>query len=117
MTYTIRPAIADDIDTLLSLIHQKAEFDGCPEAVTATAPKLAATLFGPTPLAYVLLAEPTRTPPQPVGFASYHFTHSTFLAQPSLWLDDLFVCAAHRNQGIGARLINCQLKNPPCHGR
>lgn len=102
----IRPATVTDIPNLLALIHQKAEFDGCPQAVKATAEKLEATLFSQLQLAYVLLVKDTRKADvPPVGFASYHFTYSTFLAQPSLWLDDLFVQGEYRNQSIGTHLI------------
>lgn len=108
----IRPAIAKDIPDLLTLIPQKADFDGCPHAVEATAEKLEATLFSQSPLAHVLLVEnPTGSMKTPVGFASYHFTYSTFLAQPTLWLDDLFVQSDYRNQAIGTQLIQalCQI--------
>lgn len=107
MSHRIRTAEPADVPNLLALIHQKAEFDGCLQAVTATAEKLSHTLFTPPPMAYVLLvdlsAEAVNKPP--VGFASYHFTYSTFRAQPSLWLDDLFVKSDYRNQAIGTALI------------
>jgi len=116
----IRPAIATDIPHLLSLIHQKAAFDGCPQAVKATAQKLETTLFSSTPLAHVLLVEtPTQSNTALIGFASYHFTYSTFLAQPSLWLDDLFLQSEYRSQGIGTQLIQtlCQVAHQHHCGR
>ncbi len=113
MHYPIRPATAADLHSLLSLIYLKAEFDGCPAAVTATATKLSNTLFASPPMAHVLLAETAAKPDEtaPVGFASYHFTYSTFRAQPSLWLDDLFIKGEYRNQKIGESLIQrlCQI--------
>ncbi|WP_121971005.1 GNAT family N-acetyltransferase [Leptolyngbya sp. BC1307] len=117
MPHHIRPATAADLHTLLGLIHLKAEFDGCPAAVTATAEKLNNTLFSSQPLAHVLLAETDSD--IPVGFASYHFTYSTFRAQPSLWLDDLFIKSEHRNQSIGTDLIQrlCQIAHEHGCGR
>ncbi|HEY9663454.1 MAG TPA: GNAT family N-acetyltransferase, partial [Allocoleopsis sp.] len=84
-------------------IHQKAEFDGHPEGVEATAEELEQTLFGDRPLATVLFAEVDGIP---VGYALFFQTYSSFLAQPSLWLDDLFVQAPFRNRGIGTALIH-----------
>lgn len=101
MRYSLRSASLEDLQDLLTLIRLKADFDGCSEAVTATAEKLSRTLFGSVPMGHVLLAQ-TQGHESPVGFASYHFTYSTFLAQPSIWLDDLFVKPEHRNQAIGA---------------
>lgn len=117
MPHQICPATAADLRTLLGLIHLKAEFDGCPTAVTATAEKLNNTLFSSPPLAHILLAEiDSKTP---AGFASYHFTYSTFSAQPSLWLDDLFVKDEYRNQAIGTDLIQrlCQIAHEHGCGR
>ncbi len=128
-TYGIRPANQTDLPNLLTLIHQKAAFDGCPSSVTATPEKLKNTLFSAQPMAYILLAEAHfdtdsnnsnrsgnsnssgSSNNSPIGFASYHFTYSTFLAQPSLWLDDIFVESTYRNQGIGTQIIEqlCQI--------
>ncbi len=118
MRYSLRAATQEDLTHLLLLVHQKAAFDGCPNAVTATKEKLRNTLFGSQPMAYVLLAEAENSD-IPVGFASYHFTYSTFLAQPSIWLDDLFVQDEHRNQSIGTSLINrlCELARKVGCGR
>lgn len=111
MTYHIRAANQKDLSNILTLIHHKASFDGCPNSVTATNDKLKSTLFCPRPLAHILLVESDNPDEPPVGFASYHFTYSTFLAQPSIWLDDIFVESAHRNQSIGTQIVEqlCQI--------
>ena len=119
MPYPIRTASPADLSNLLALIHHKAAFDGCPNSVTATREKLQNTLFSSQPMAYVLLAETNDSDSSPIGFASYHFTYSTFLAQPSIWLDDIFVESAHRNQAIGRQLIEqlCQIAHRRGCGR
>ncbi|MEL7224099.1 MAG: GNAT family N-acetyltransferase [Cyanobacteria bacterium P01_D01_bin.36] len=76
-------------------------------------------------MAYVLLVDPSAegisalesvssqavlVRSTPIGFASYHFTYSTFLARPGLWLDDLFIQPEYRNQAIGTRLIQSLCK-------
>ena len=109
LNYSIREAKASDISTILELIQLKALFDdGSPASVEATAEKLKNTLFGENPLAQILLA---KIDSQAVGFASYYRTYSTFLAQPGIWLDDLFVNAEYRGCGIGEALIQhlCQI--------
>lgn len=62
-------------------------------------------------MAHILIAETRNPDDSPIGFASYHFTYSTFLAQPSIWLDDIFVESTYRNQAIGTQLIEqlCQI--------
>ena len=70
----------------------------------ATEARLRETLFGRMPFARVLLAERAG---EAVGFALYYFRYSSFAAQPSLWLDDLFVTVEARSQSIGTRLMAC----------
>ena len=112
----IRTAQPDDITSIMELIQLKAEFDGCPESVKATPQKLATDLFGEKPLAFVLLAEVNGNP---IGFATYHFIYSTFLAKAGIWLDDLYLRKPYRSQGIGQTLITrlCQIAQKTGCGR
>lgn len=106
--FLIRYANPSDISTIMELIWLKAEFDGCRHLVEATPEKIEETLFCENPLAFVLLAEIDGSP---IGFATYHRIYSTFLAQPGIWLDDLYIKAEYRNGGVGEALINylCQI--------
>ena len=40
-----------------------------------------------------------------VGYALYFYTYSSFLAKPSLYLEDLFVLEDYRKQGLGFALF------------
>ena len=64
--------------------------------------RLRATMFGPRPYAEALLAEDDG---KPVGFALFFHNYSTFLAQPGLYLEDLYVPESHRGKGIGKSLL------------
>ena len=101
----IRVADIKDVELILDLIGQKAEFDGYLDPLEATADKLRQTLFYDVPpQAHVLLAEVEAIA---VGFALYSYTYSSFLAEPGIWLDDLFVQSHMRGKGIGQALIDC----------
>jgi GNAT superfamily N-acetyltransferase len=41
----------------------------------------------------------------PAGYACYYFTYSTFLALPTLFLEDIFVLDQYRRHGVGRRLL------------
>ena len=41
-----------------------------------------------------------------VGFVTFFFTYSTFLARPTLYLEDLFVLEQYRGLGLGGRLFH-----------
>lgn len=43
---------------------------------------------------------------EPVGFVTFYFTYSTFLARPTLFVEDLFMLEQYRRQGLGRRLFD-----------
>jgi GNAT superfamily N-acetyltransferase len=98
----IRFSVVDDIPTILAFIRELAEFEKLSDDVIADEASLKATLFV-RPAAEVLIAEVGR---QPVGFALFFESYSTFLAKPGLYLEDLFVRPAARRQGVGAALMS-----------
>jgi GNAT superfamily N-acetyltransferase len=63
---------------------------------------LRAHLFGPRPMAEVVLAERDGTP---VGFALFFSNFSTFLGRPGLYLEDLYVHEHERGHGVGRKLL------------
>jgi GNAT superfamily N-acetyltransferase len=98
----IRPATADDVDEVLALIRELAEYERAPGDVTATRDDLLRDGFGERPRFRVLLAcEGEKV----AGFAFYFFAYSTWRAQPTLYLEDLFVRPAYRRRGWGLRLM------------
>jgi GNAT superfamily N-acetyltransferase len=45
-----------------------------------------------------------------VGYAIYLFTYSSFLARPTLYLEDVFVMPEHRGRGLGRAFIDVLLR-------
>ena len=68
----------------------------------ATSEKLHPHLFGERPVAEAVVAEVDGGV---VGFALFFTNFSTFLAQPGLYLEDLYVQPAHRRTGLGQALL------------
>ncbi|MDB5327076.1 MAG: GCN5-related N-acetyltransferase [Phycisphaerales bacterium] len=101
-TASVREGGPADIDVIWALLRKKAEFDRWLGRLEATPQKLAEALTGPRPLLGVLLAEIDGTA---VGFASYYFTYSTYLAKRCVWIDDLYVDEPARNRGVGRALL------------
>ena len=104
MSLSIRPATAADVPLILAFIRGLAEYEKRLPEVEATEEKLRATLFpeGGRAAAECVLAFESATP---AGFALFFTNYSTFLAQPGLYLEDLFVPAEFRGRGIGKALL------------
>lgn len=102
MGLTIRKAGPNDLPVILELIRALAVYERLEHECVATIDRLRATLFGPIPAAEVLLAEQGG---ESVGFALFFPNYSTFLAQPGIWLEDLFVRPEWRGHGVGRALL------------
>jgi GNAT superfamily N-acetyltransferase len=100
---SLRPATEADLDTIIELIHGLAEYENEPDAVLLNREQLRCHLFGARPFAEVILAE-TLTG-QSAGFALFFHNFSTWLGQPGLWLEDLFVRPEYRGAGYGKELL------------
>jgi GNAT superfamily N-acetyltransferase len=99
---TIRPGTARDVPTILALIRGLAEYERLRRECKATAAGVRRHGFGRRPYFETLIARRGR---RPVGFALYFFTFSTFLAKPTLYLEDLFVLPEERGRGAGRTLL------------
>src|SRR5260370_2468338 len=102
MSTIIRSATELDVPVILDLIRQLAEYEQLAHLVAATEERLRETLFGAKPAAEVLLADCER---ECAGFAVFFASYSTFLAQPGIYLEDLYVKPHVRGKGVGSALL------------
>ena len=100
---TIRAANAADIPHILRLVRGLAAYERLADKAVATEADFRTLMFGQTPRAHALVAEPPNNPP--AGIAIYYYTISTFAGRPGLFLEDLFVEPAHRGTGLGLALL------------
>ncbi|HYB44688.1 MAG TPA: GNAT family N-acetyltransferase [Candidatus Methylomirabilis sp.] len=100
--FTVRRGRRRDATTILRLIRGLAEYERLAHQVEATVARIRRHGFGRRPYFETLIC---RRRGRAVGFALYFFTYSTFLARPSLYLEDLFVLPEERGQGAGKMLL------------
>jgi GNAT superfamily N-acetyltransferase len=98
----IRPAEDRDIDAIFDLIQGLAAYEKLSDRVTGNTELLRSHLFGDRPYAEAIVAELGDLS---IGFALFFHNYSTFLTQPGLYLEDVFVRPEYRRQGVGKALL------------
>ena len=86
--FSVRAAELRDVAPMVQMIRELAEFEQLEHLVQVTPEKLRPHLFGEKPVAEAMVAEVDG---KAIAFALYFTNFSTFLAQPGLYLEDLYV--------------------------
>ena len=108
--FVLRAAELRDVAAIVQMIRDLAEFEQLGHLVQVTPEKLRPQLFGEKPAAEALVVElggggSGGGGGAVVAFALFFTNFSTFLAQPGLYLEDLYVKPEHRGQHIGKALL------------
>jgi GNAT superfamily N-acetyltransferase len=103
----IRLAQESDVDAIFDLIRGLAEYEKLSDRVTGNSELLRSHLFSERPYAEAIVAELEN---QSIGFALFFHNYSTFLTQPGLYLEDVFVRPEYRRQGVGKALLTAVAK-------
>lgn len=98
----IRPAVASDAALIVSFIRDLAEYEKLAHEAKATEADISRDLFGAEPKVFCEIAEWDG---EPVGFALWFYTYSTFQGRHGIWLEDLYVDPSLRGKGIGKALL------------
>ena len=99
---TVRPAVPDDLPTVMRFIRALAAYERLTHECVASEAQIRAALFGRPPRAQALIAEAEG---RPAGCAVWFYTFSTFSGRSSIYLEDLFVDPAFRRRGVARRLL------------
>lgn len=99
--FNLRSATLTDISEVFALVKANIEYDGSLHLFTGSEADLAEHLFDQS-YAEVVIAEQDS---KPVGLALFCTTYSTFLTQPGLFIEDLFVLPSYRGRGIGKAIL------------
>jgi GNAT superfamily N-acetyltransferase len=107
MSTTIRAVEERDLDAVVALVHELADYERASEHCLLTADQLHTALFGPSPALYGHVAEVADENGRPtvVGCALWFLNFSTWRGVHGLYLEDLYVQPAHRGSGIGRALL------------
>ena len=99
---TVRRGRAGDAAIIYDLIRGLARYERLERHCVIEPAAVRRHGFGRTRYFDTLICRRGR---RPIGFALYFFTYSTFLGQPTLYLEDLFVVPEERGRGAGRALL------------
>lgn len=102
MNYKIRRATPVDMDEIINLCEEHAEYEGAVYRKDGKAKRLSEVLFNDKPRLQCLIAE---NGDGIVGYATFSFEISTWDANYYTHMDCLYLRSSARGQGIGEALV------------
>lgn len=99
--FTIEKAIKKEAPLVLDFINQLADYERLRKNVQATVEDIEQNVFDLNQAEVIFLKYKGKA----IGFAVYFFQFSTFMAKPTLYLEDLFIKEKYRNKGYGKETL------------
>ena len=109
----MRKAVSVDEPAIFALVDALADYEKLPRPTVGARARLVHDMFGPKPRIDCFLAFMDG---YPVGYAIVLETYSSFLALPTLYLEDLFVLEEYRRRGVGRALFQTAVEEAKRRG-
>jgi GNAT superfamily N-acetyltransferase len=98
---TIRAAVPEDCDLLVELIRELATYEKLADKVVGDAAVLRRTLFEQRAAEALVL----ESGGEPIGYAIFFTTFSSFECRSGIWLEDVYVRPERRRGGVGRQVM------------
>ncbi len=111
MTFRVRRAVRRDAETLIALVRALADYERMDPPSTDAQHRLTRDGWpesGDARFTAWLAEEVVADGVQAIaiGYAITFFTYSSFLARPTLYIEDIFILPEHRRSGAGSALFD-----------
>ncbi len=98
---TITKAKREEADKVLYFIKELARYERMRKYVKASVEDIQKNIFDDKRAEVIFI----RRDGEPIGFAVYNYSFSTFLARPTLHLEDFFMIDKERGKGLGKKVL------------
>lgn len=102
-SFTLNEVTADSFDDFLGLINKLAEYEKLVPPDQEAQQRLRRDCLSNKPKYRAYIGKLGDTP---VAYIIYFFTYSSFLALPTLYLEDIFVLQEYRKKGVGEKMFS-----------
>lgn len=109
----IERVVPENFETFVQLIEKLAEYEKLSPPDEAAKSRLKEDAFRGNPFYEAYLGSINGIP---AGYITFYFSYSTFLAKPTLYLEDIFVREEYRKQGLGKALFDFCRKEAESRG-
>ena len=99
---SLRPAVRSDSKNIHRFVLELAEYQKLAHEVESKQEDIERNLFCKEPRIFCTFAEVSA---EPIGFALWYYTHSSFAGRHGLFLEDLYVVKDWRSHGVGKKLF------------
>jgi GNAT superfamily N-acetyltransferase len=110
---TVRKATSADAETILTLVDALADYEKLARPDAEAKKRLINDMFSERPRINAFLGEYAG---KSVGYAFVFETYSSFLALPTLYLEDLFVLPEYRSKKVGYALFTAMVNEAYVRG-
>jgi GNAT superfamily N-acetyltransferase len=102
LSFVIRQTEPKDIPALVGLIRELAVYEKLLDIFENSEAQIAETFFGANPRVFCDVAEIAG---EPIGYAIWFYSYSTFTGRHGIYLEDLYVRREHRGAGVGKAFL------------
>lgn len=110
----VKKVTQETFDNFLALINKLAEYEKIDPPDEQAKKRLRSDYLTDKPKFHAFIGEIGN---KPVSYVIYFFTYSSFLALPTLFVEDIFVLEEYRQQGVGKKMFDFlkeKAKNEGC---
>ena len=101
--FIVRKVTEGNFEHFLALIDRLAEYEKLSPPDEEAKRRLRADCLWDTPKFEAFMGELNG---EYIGYVIYFFTYSSFLALPTLYIEDIFVLEPYRRRGIGQKMFD-----------
>jgi GNAT superfamily N-acetyltransferase len=109
----IKKVNAVTFDDFLGLIDKLAEYEKLASPDEAAKRRLRRDCLSDKPNYKAFIG---KVDDKPISYVIFFFTYSSFLALPTLFLEDIFVLEEYRRQGVGQKMFDFLKETAKCEG-